>query len=89
MVGEFGGIGAFQPGHEWAEGGCFAYLPNPDAKNESETYIAMTQVLLANKRTVSTCVFTQITDVENEWQVLLLCPTATRRRHSPPTPLGP
>jgi len=66
MVGEFGGIGAFVPGHEWAPGGCFAYLPNPDAKNESATYVEMAAILLAQKRVVSVSVFTQITDVENE-----------------------
>jgi hypothetical protein len=66
MVGEFGGIGAFIPGREWAPGGCFAYLPNPDARNESATYVEMAAVLLAQKRVVSVSVFTQITDVENE-----------------------
>lgn len=68
MVGEFGGIGAFIPGREWAPGGCFAYLPNPDARNESATYVEMASVLLAQKRVVSVSVFTQITDVENECQ---------------------
>jgi len=66
MLGEFGGIGAFVPGREWAEGGCFAYLPNPDARNESATYVEMASLLLAQKRVVSVSVFTQITDVENE-----------------------
>jgi hypothetical protein len=32
----------------------------------TDTYCEMAQILKANKRTVSGCVFTQITDVENE-----------------------
>lgn len=66
MVGEFGGLGAFVKGREWAPGQCGTYLPTPTPQDEADTYVNMTQQLLANKARVSVSVYTQLSDVENE-----------------------
>merc|ERR1712080_708305 len=66
MVGEFGGIGAFIPGHEWLPGKCFTYLPKPTSKDEADTYIVMAGQLLGFRPDVSASVYTQTTDLELE-----------------------
>ena len=42
MIGEFGGIGAFQSGHMWTPHGCFAYKANPTAHDQATTYAPFT-----------------------------------------------
>jgi hypothetical protein len=67
MVGEFGGIGAFIPGHEWAPHQCSTYLHTDTAQEEADTYVNMTAKLIAYKATgVSVSIYTQLSDVENE-----------------------
>jgi len=66
MVGEYGGVGAFVPGHEWVPGGCYAYLEVSTPTDEANTYINMTQSIYSNEVDISACVYTQITDVEEE-----------------------
>jgi len=66
MIGEYGGVGAFVPGHEWVPGGCYAYLEVSTPDDEANTYISMVKTIQAEKMDVSACVYTQITDVEEE-----------------------
>lgn len=68
MIGEFGGLGAFITGKEWAPGQCGTYLPTPTPADEAGVYVNMTKLLLVSKYTpgVSVSIYTQITDVENE-----------------------
>ena len=67
MVGEFGGLGAFIPGKEWATGKCSTYLHTPTPQDEADTYVNMTKKLLDYKASgVSVCIYTQLSDVENE-----------------------
>lgn len=68
MLGEFGGLGAFINGREWAPGQCGTYLPTPTPADEAGVYVNMTKILQVNKYSpgVSVSIYTQITDVENE-----------------------
>jgi hypothetical protein len=68
MLGEFGGLGAFINGKEWAPGQCGTYLPTPTPADEAGVYVNMTKILEVNKYSpgVSVSIYTQITDVENE-----------------------
>ena len=66
MIGEYGGIGCWVVGHEWASG-CYGYEKvgtNVTAFNE--LYIGMTQAIIKNAGDISVVIYTQITDVENE-----------------------
>src|SRR6185312_10836075 len=38
MLGEFGGIGAFVPGHEWVPGQCQTYLAVNTTTDEANVY---------------------------------------------------
>ena len=68
MVGEFGGIGAFIPGSEWAAGQCSTYLKADSPQQEADYYVQMAGNLSIYRDApgVSACIYTQITDVENE-----------------------
>jgi len=66
MVGEFGGIGTFVKGKEWAPNKCFAYLNEYTSANDAEKYIDMAQTLASRVDHVSASVYTQTTDIENE-----------------------
>jgi len=66
MIGEFGGIGAFQQGHMWTRSGCFAYKENANAHDQSGMYVNMTEQIQANRDHISATVYTQTTDLENE-----------------------
>jgi hypothetical protein len=66
MIGEYGGIGAFVAGHEWVPGQCQTYLAVATPTDEANTYISMVQTIQGEKMDVSACVYTQITDVEEE-----------------------
>ena len=41
MLGEFGGAGAFVPGHEWLPGKCYAYLTLNSTNNHALAYLKM------------------------------------------------
>ena len=72
MVGEYGGIGVFDIGHEWLTGACFAYKPYNTTQeyiNEYSNYA--NQFLTVNKGTTSAMVYTQITDTECECDGLI------------------
>lgn len=66
MVGEFGGIGAFQSGHMWTPNGCHTYLRADTAHDEANLYNQMAAKIEANADHISASVYTQTTDVENE-----------------------
>lgn len=66
MIGEFGGIGAFQEGHMWTASGCFAYLHTPTAADEADTYVKMAAMIQNRTDHISASVFTQTTDLERE-----------------------
>jgi len=66
MVGEFAGIGAFVPGHEWVPNGCYAYESFSDPANQASAYVNMTKTLLSNRGQVSVSIATQVTDLEEE-----------------------
>ena len=66
MIGEFGGIGAFVPGKEWAPGQCSTYLRAKDPQEEADLYVQMAGniTLYRDSPGVSVSIYTQITDVE-------------------------
>jgi len=66
MVGEFFGVGAFVPGHEWVVDGCYAYETVATPADEASVYIGMAQTLLDASSSLSVAIATQITDVEEE-----------------------
>jgi len=66
MIGEFGGIGAFQTGHMWTPSGCFAYKANPDSHDQATMYIGMAGTIKSNRDHISASVYTQTTDLERE-----------------------
>jgi hypothetical protein len=68
MIGEFGGLGAFVPGKEWAPGQCSTYLRAKDPQEEADLYVQMAGNITVYRDTpgVSVSIYTQITDVENE-----------------------
>jgi len=66
MIGEFGGIGAFQKGHMWTAKGCHTYLHKDTATEEASTYVHMVGNLTTFSKDVSVSVYTQTTDLENE-----------------------
>ena len=66
MIGEFGGIGAFQQGHMWTPKGCHTYLHVNTSADEASTYVNMTTKIIESRGDVSYSVYTQTTDLENE-----------------------
>jgi hypothetical protein len=66
MLGEYGGVGAFVQGKEWAPGLCYTYLPVAQPHDEAEAYVNMTQQLVALQPFLGGAFYTQITDVESE-----------------------
>ena len=66
MIGEFGGIGAFQAGHMWTPSGCFAYKANKDAHDQATMYAGMAATITSNRDHISASVYTQTTDLERE-----------------------
>jgi len=66
MVGEYGGLGAFMPGHQWYEGHCWTYQYEASVDVFINDYIYMTKRLHANTDDIAVAIFTQITDVELE-----------------------
>jgi len=66
MIGEFGGIGAFQAGHMWTPHGCFAYKENANAHDQATMYAGMAGTIESNRDHISASVYTQTTDLEME-----------------------
>merc|ERR550514_1100847 len=66
MIGEFGGIGAFLKGKEWAAGKCHTYLKVATPQDEADKYIAMAKTIASRVDHVSASVYTQTTDLELE-----------------------
>ena len=68
MIGEFGGLGAFITGKEWAPGKCGTYLHCDTPQIEADLYVQMAGniSLYKNNPGTSVSIYTQITDVENE-----------------------
>jgi len=94
MIGEFGGIGTFQPNvHQWANTECHTYLHAANASSYASTYIAMINSIIAYRDSpgVSAAVYTQTTDVENECDGFGMSARRTRKRWHPvdPTPFLP
>jgi len=65
-VGEYGGLGAFITSHQWAQGLCFSYKSLPNSNALADLIIQYANLILSNKKDISICVYTQITDVELE-----------------------
>lgn len=65
-IGEYGGLGAFVPGHEWVQGSCYAYETCGSTDKLADRYIGMTKYILQHKNDLSVVAYTQITDVELE-----------------------
>jgi len=65
-VGEWGGIGAFVLGHEWVQNSCFSYGNVGNPHGQAVLYEQYADLILSNKKDISICVYTQITDVEEE-----------------------
>jgi len=66
MIGEFGGIGAYVPGHQWVPNQCGAPLAVATPQDEANAYIAMTKTISSRRDDISVCIYTQISDVERE-----------------------
>jgi hypothetical protein len=68
MIGEFGGLGWFAAGKEWAPGQCSTYLKCDSPQQEADLYCEMAGNITSYKELpgVSVSIYTQITDVENE-----------------------
>jgi len=66
MIGEFGGVGAFDPAKEWQARGCHNYNEQPTMHGAAATYIGMAAQLRAKVDHLSAAVFTQATDIELE-----------------------
>jgi hypothetical protein len=66
MIGEFGGVGAFQQGHMWTPDGCHTYLKADNATDEANIYVKMAGQIQANADHIFASVYTQTTDLENE-----------------------
>ncbi|MEU4163608.1 AbfB domain-containing protein [Actinoplanes sp. NPDC026670] len=74
ILGEFGGIGLRTPGHEYSpHGGFFAYETVTSAAQLNDRYTGMVRDAqrLMTTRGLSGFVFTEITDVEGEYNGLL------------------
>jgi hypothetical protein len=65
-LGEFGGIGYFVPGHEWAPGKCYGYATVTSSDDLVTKIMGYLQSVLQNVPTVSAAVYTQTTDLETE-----------------------
>ena len=66
MIGEYGGIGCWVAGKEWANG-CYGYEEvGYNVTAFEELYIAMTQSIMSHAGDLSVVIYTQITDVEDE-----------------------
>ena len=71
MVGEFGGVGVFAPGHEWVPGNCTAYLRVAGPHEGSTAYVRMAENIMSHRADISAAVYTQITDIERECDGIL------------------
>ncbi|MDP9395360.1 MAG: beta-galactosidase [Actinomycetota bacterium] len=74
ILGEFGGLGLRTPGHEYSpHGGFFAYEPMSSAAHLNDRYTGMVRDLkeMVTKKGVSGSVYTEITDLEGEYNGLL------------------
>ena len=69
MIGEYGGLGAFQtpePGHEWVPGACNTYKQVNTSQEFADTYVEYVRTVGAELEDVSAIVYTQPTDLERE-----------------------
>ena len=69
MIGEYGGLGAFQtpePGHEWVPGACNTYKQVNTSQEFADTYVEYVRTVGAELDDVSAIVYTQPTDLERE-----------------------
>jgi len=66
MDGEYGGLGVFQMGHEWVEGGCGAYVKMATSGDFIGNWSVYAHSLLKFKEDpgMSVAIFTQATDIE-------------------------
>ncbi|WP_030454050.1 AbfB domain-containing protein [Herbidospora cretacea] len=74
ILGEFGGLGLRTPGHEYSpHGGFFAYEQQAGAAQLNDRYTGMVRDLreLVVKKGLSGSVYTEITDLEGEYNGLL------------------
>ena len=66
MIGEYGGIGCWVKGKEWANQ-CYGYEKvGYNVTQFEQLYIQMTEKIISNAGDISVVIYTQITDVENE-----------------------
>jgi len=65
-VGEYGGLGYFEPGHQWASGLCYGYFDLDSSVKLADLIIQYAELILSNKKDISICVYTQLSDVELE-----------------------
>jgi hypothetical protein len=74
ILGEFGGLGLRTPGHEYSpHGGFFAYEQQASAAQLNDRYTGMVRDLreLVAKKGLSGSVYTEITDLEGEYNGLM------------------
>ncbi|GIH97060.1 AbfB domain-containing protein [Planobispora siamensis] len=74
ILGEFGGLGLRTPGHEYSpHGGFFAYEQQTSAAQLNDRYTGMVRDLqeLVVKKGLSGSVYTEITDLEGEYNGLM------------------
>jgi hypothetical protein len=66
MLGEYGGLGAYVPGHEWVPAQCQSYLAMNSTTAFADLYVQMAASILGNGADISATIYTQIADVERE-----------------------
>ncbi len=74
ILGEFGGLGLRTPGHEYSpHGGFFAYEEQASAAQLNDRYTGMVRDMqqLVTKKGLSGSVYTEITDLEGEYNGLM------------------
>jgi hypothetical protein len=65
-LGEYGGVGLFIPGHEWASGKCYGYDDVSDPGQLVTKLQGYFSTVQANQNSISASVYTQTTDLETE-----------------------
>ena len=65
-IGEYGGIGYWVTGKEWAKGQCHGYKKVDSAQDYASLYVNMTELVLSHAGDLSVAIYTQLTDIENE-----------------------
>eukprot|EP01084_Bolivina_argentea_P296919 511452_1 len=69
-IGEYGGVGVFIDGKQWANG-CWAYDPVNTTDDVVNGYVQMSKMILNKTNTLSVVIYNMLNDIENECTGLL------------------